>query len=218
MTAKARPSSGRHGPERSASPAWRGRPAILEAFIAFEQEISVIAVRGSDGRSLTYDLCREHAPRSYPGPFARARRLSAPRPRPRRAHRRAHRRPSTMSACWRSRCSSPARARVLVNEIAPRVHNSGHWTLDACLVSQFENHVRAVCGWPLGSTERHSDAVMTNLIGDDVAAWPRAGGRAARRASSLRQAGGAARPQDGARHPDCHEELRSRPVDSALPF
>ena len=60
---------------------------------------------------------------------------------------------------------------VLVNEIAPRVHNSGHWTLDACLVSQFENHVRAVCGWPLGSTARHSDAEMTNLIGDDVDAW-----------------------------------------------
>jgi len=60
---------------------------------------------------------------------------------------------------------------LLVNEIAPRVHNSGHWTLDACLVSQFENHVRAVCGWPLGSTARHSDAEMTNLIGDDVDAW-----------------------------------------------
>ena len=60
---------------------------------------------------------------------------------------------------------------LIVNEIAPRVHNSGHWTLDACLVSQFENHVRAVCGWPLGTTARHSDAVMTNLIGDDVLAW-----------------------------------------------
>jgi 5-(carboxyamino)imidazole ribonucleotide synthase len=60
---------------------------------------------------------------------------------------------------------------VLVNEIAPRVHNSGHWTIDACYVSQFENHVRAVCGWPLGTTDRHSDAVMTNLIGEEVSAW-----------------------------------------------
>jgi 5-(carboxyamino)imidazole ribonucleotide synthase len=60
---------------------------------------------------------------------------------------------------------------VLVNEIAPRVHNSGHWTLDACVVSQFENHVRAVCGWPLGTTERHADAVMKNLIGADVEDW-----------------------------------------------
>jgi 5-(carboxyamino)imidazole ribonucleotide synthase len=61
--------------------------------------------------------------------------------------------------------------RLLVNEIAPRVHNSGHWTIDACLVSQFENHIRAIAGWPLGGTERHSDAVMTNLIGADVERW-----------------------------------------------
>ena len=51
------------------------------------------------------------------------------------------------------------------------MHNSGHWTLDACLVSQFENHIRAICGWPLGETARHSDAVMTNLIGADVDKW-----------------------------------------------
>ena len=61
---------------------------------------------------------------------------------------------------------------LVVNEMAPRVHNSGHWTLDACLVSQFENHIRAIAGWPLGETSRHSDAVMTNLIGDDVNRWP----------------------------------------------
>jgi 5-(carboxyamino)imidazole ribonucleotide synthase len=60
---------------------------------------------------------------------------------------------------------------LIVNEFAPRVHNSGHWTLDACLVSQFENHVRAICDWPLGDTARHSDAVMTNLIGSDVDRW-----------------------------------------------
>ncbi|BBK33329.1 5-(carboxyamino)imidazole ribonucleotide synthase [Stella humosa] len=62
--------------------------------------------------------------------------------------------------------------RILVNELAPRPHNSGHWTMDACRTSQFEQHVRAVCGLPLGSTERHSDAVMKNLIGDEVAGWP----------------------------------------------
>jgi len=61
---------------------------------------------------------------------------------------------------------------LLVNEIAPRVHNSGHWTMDACAVSQFENHIRAVAGWPLGATARHSNAEMRNLIGDDVEAWP----------------------------------------------
>ncbi|MEM1371444.1 MAG: 5-(carboxyamino)imidazole ribonucleotide synthase, partial [Pseudomonadota bacterium] len=53
-------------------------------------------------------------------------------------------------------------------EIAPRVHNSGHWTMDACSVSQFENHIRAIAGWPLGATERHHDAVMTNLLGPDI--------------------------------------------------
>ena len=61
--------------------------------------------------------------------------------------------------------------RILVNELAPRPHNSGHWTMDACRTSQFEQHVRAVCGLPLGSTERHSDATMKNLIGDEVAGW-----------------------------------------------
>ncbi len=60
---------------------------------------------------------------------------------------------------------------VVINEIAPRVHNSGHWTLDACAVSQFENHIRAVAGWPIGSTERHSDAVMTNLLGSEILGW-----------------------------------------------
>ncbi len=66
---------------------------------------------------------------------------------------------------------APAAERLMVNEIAPRVHNSGHWTIDACGVSQFENHIRAVAGWPLGSTARHSDAEMVNLIGKEALAW-----------------------------------------------
>ena len=60
---------------------------------------------------------------------------------------------------------------VVVNEIAPRVHNSGHWTMDAGCVSQFENQIRAVAGWPLGSTARRHDVVMTNLLGDDINRW-----------------------------------------------
>ncbi|MDX1400303.1 MAG: 5-(carboxyamino)imidazole ribonucleotide synthase [Kiloniellales bacterium] len=60
---------------------------------------------------------------------------------------------------------------ILVNELAPRPHNSGHWTMDACVTSQFEQFIRAVSGAPLGSVYRHSDAVMTNLIGDDVERW-----------------------------------------------
>lgn len=61
---------------------------------------------------------------------------------------------------------------LLVNEIAPRPHNSGHWTIDACATSQFEQAVRAICGLPLGGCERHADAVMKNLIGDEVHRWP----------------------------------------------
>ena len=60
---------------------------------------------------------------------------------------------------------------LLVNEIAPRVHNSGHWTIEACAVSQFEQHIRAVAGWPLGDPARHSDAVMENIIGEEAADW-----------------------------------------------
>ena len=61
--------------------------------------------------------------------------------------------------------------RLVVNEIAPRVHNSGHWTLGGAVTSQFEQHVRAICGWPLGETRRWGAIEMRNLIGDDVQAW-----------------------------------------------
>jgi len=57
---------------------------------------------------------------------------------------------------------------LLVNEIAPRVHNSGHWTLDGASISQFEQHIRAIAGWPLGKPVRHGAVTMTNLIGDEV--------------------------------------------------
>ena len=57
---------------------------------------------------------------------------------------------------------------LLVNEIAPRVHNSGHWTQNGCAVDQFEQHIRAIAGWQLGSTQRHADVLMENLIGDEI--------------------------------------------------
>ena len=63
------------------------------------------------------------------------------------------------------------RAGLVVNEFAPRVHNSGHWTQNGCTVDQFEQHIRAIAGWPLGDGTRHADVVMENLIGDEVAAW-----------------------------------------------
>jgi 5-(carboxyamino)imidazole ribonucleotide synthase len=61
---------------------------------------------------------------------------------------------------------------LLVNEIAPRVHNSGHWTQNGCAVDQFEQHIRAIAGWPLGNGSRHSDVVMENLIGEDILRVP----------------------------------------------
>jgi 5-(carboxyamino)imidazole ribonucleotide synthase len=61
---------------------------------------------------------------------------------------------------------------LVVNEIAPRVHNSGHWTQAGCAIDQFEQHIRAVAGWPLGDGSRYADVVMENLIGDDIARLP----------------------------------------------
>ena len=90
---------------------------------------------------------------------------------------------------------------IVVNELAPRPHNSGHWTIDACVTSQFEQLVRAICGLPLGSTERHSDAVMTNLLGRDVENWRAAlddpDAKLHLYGKNKIQAG----PQDGPRHP-----------------
>jgi 5-(carboxyamino)imidazole ribonucleotide synthase len=62
---------------------------------------------------------------------------------------------------------------LLVNEFAPRVHNTGHWTLDGCTVDQFEQHIRAIAGWPLGPTAATHRVEMTNLLGDEADAWPR---------------------------------------------
>ena len=75
----------------------------------------------------------------------------------------------------------------LVNEIAPRVHNSGHWTLDGASVSQFEQHIRAVAGWPLGKPIRHGRVEMTNLIGQRGRGLPALADRSRRRRAPLRQ-------------------------------
>ena len=89
--------------------------------------------------------------------------------------------------------------KLLVNEIAPRVHNSGHWTLDGASISQFEQHIRAIAGWPLGKPVRHGPVTMTNLIGDDVndyERWLTVPGATVHLYGKGRPAG----PQDGARH------------------
>lgn len=144
-----------------------GAPAILEGFVDFTCEISVIAARGLDGRVAAFD----------PGE---------------NVHREGILRTTTVPASVPSRLRMDAvlmagrilnaldyvgvmglelfvtRTGLVVNEIAPRVHNSGHWTQNGCVVDQFEQHIRAVAGWPLGDATRHADVVMENLIGSDI--------------------------------------------------
>ena len=152
--------------------AMKGQPAILEGWVPFEREISVLTARGLDGASITFDV-PENEHRDHILKYSRV--------------------PATISdataAAARAIGTKVAEAldhvgvvavelfvvpeiggeRLVANEIAPRVHNSGHWTESACLVSQFEAHMRAVAGLPLADPVRHSDVEMENLIGDEAA-------------------------------------------------
>ena len=147
------------------------KSAILEAFVPFEREISVIAARSANGDVECYDVT-ENEHRDHILKISRA---------PADI-------PDELAAQARSIAEKIANAldyvgvlavemfvvmenggpQVLVNEIAPRVHNSGHWTLDGASISQFEQHIRAIAGWPLGKPVRHGPVTMTNLIGDDI--------------------------------------------------
>lgn len=149
------------------------RPLILEAFVPFVLEVSAIAARGLDGTVATYDVAENrHAHHILDLSFAPARI------------------PAAVAEQARRHVARVAEALDLVgvaavefflmedgtllgNEIAPRPHNSGHWTPEACIAGQFEQQARAVAGLPLGSTTRHADAVMRNLIGPEgMARWP----------------------------------------------
>ena len=148
-------------------------PAVVEGIVPFEREISVIVVRARDGAVKFYDavenvhqngiLAISTAPATIPQALAAEARTIAGKIAEALGH--------VGVLCVEMFERSGEKPELIVNEFAPRVHNSGHWTLDACLVSQFESHVRAICGWPLGETARHSDAVMTNLIGSEVDKW-----------------------------------------------
>lgn len=154
--------------------AWRalgGAPAIAEAMVDFESELSVIVARWPDGTTRSYVpvtnrhregiLRRTLAPALVP-PAARAEALVT-----------AERIAVALAvegllAVEMFACRDGS---LLVNELAPRPHNSGHWTIDACHCSQFEQLVRAICALPPGPTARFADAVMDNLIGDEVESW-----------------------------------------------
>jgi 5-(carboxyamino)imidazole ribonucleotide synthase len=151
--------------------AWRevgGQPSILEAFVPFAREVSVIAARAQDGAVVCFDVTenehRDHILKISRVPAAigddgarEARRIA-----------------ETVAAkfgyvgVFAVEMFVLGNGSLLVNEIAPRVHNSGHWTIDGASVSQFEQHVRAVAGWPLGKPIRHGRVEMTNLIGHEV--------------------------------------------------
>ena len=147
-------------------------PALIEGVVLFEREISVIVVRGQDGALQFYDPVENvHqggilAISRVPARISHASSVAARTITGKVAEALSH-----VGALCVEMFERTERPELIVNEFAPRVHNSGHWTLDGCVVSQFENHVRAICGWPLGETVRHSDAVMTNLIGPDVEKW-----------------------------------------------
>jgi 5-(carboxyamino)imidazole ribonucleotide synthase len=149
------------------------KPLVLEGLVDFACEVSVIVARGADGRMASFDTVENrHKHGILDLTFAPAR--------------------VTEEAALRAQALGRTVAEALdligllavemfvdrdgslrVNEIAPRPHNSGHWTIDACPASQFEMHIRAVAGLPLPEARRHSDAVMKNLIGpDDMALWP----------------------------------------------
>jgi len=147
--------------------ALNGAPAVLEQMISFEREISIIAARNAAGEVACYDPGENvhkdgilHTT-TVPAMISHAQQTDA----------------VLLAAKVVNALDYVGVMGVelfvipnglMVNEIAPRVHNSGHWTQDACLIDQFEQHIRAIAGWPLGDGQRHSDAVMVNLLGDDA--------------------------------------------------
>ncbi len=149
-------------------------PAILEGFVDFECEVSVLMVRGVDGQTAFYDIpLNTHvdgilATSTVPGPLPEKAAESAREIARKIAEELDYVGVLTVELFY---AGENAAVPLVVNEIAPRVHNSGHWTIDACAVCQFENHIRAVAGWPIAAANRHSDAEMTNLIGAEANNW-----------------------------------------------
>jgi 5-(carboxyamino)imidazole ribonucleotide synthase len=168
-------------PDVDAAAAWAAlgtQPCVLEQRIAFACEISALVARGPDGALADYDCPRNTHENGI------LRRSLVPSGMPETDLARAHAIAGRIATAldyvgvltvemFYLGPDAPAAERLLVNEIAPRVHNSGHWTIEACPVSQFENHMRAVAGWPLGDTARHSNAEMVNLLGREALDWQR---------------------------------------------
>ncbi len=162
------------GDAAAAFAAMQGAPAIYEALVPFEREVSVIAARGLDGQVVSFDpgenVHRDGILRTttVTGAVGRGIRADAALIAGRLLNALDY---VGVVGVEMFVVPSSGGGRLLVNEFAPRVHNSGHWTIEACVVDQFQQHVRAVAGWPLGDGARHSDAVMENLIGAEGDRW-----------------------------------------------
>jgi 5-(carboxyamino)imidazole ribonucleotide synthase len=161
-----------------AKTAWavmRDAPSILEGFVNFQSEVSVVAARGLDGEFRAFDVTEnEHRNHILHRSIAPARiKPAASVEATAIAKRIAERLDYVGVFAIEFFALDFSKKEVLyVNEMAPRVHNSGHWTMNGCETSQFEQHIRAVAGWPLGSTKMTAPgAEMINLIGDDILAW-----------------------------------------------
>ena len=150
-------------------------PAILEGYVAFEREVSVVAARGVEGSFAAYDICenehRDHILALTRVPARLASETAAVGIAMARAVADALDYVGVLAVEMFLVRESGAE-RLVVNEIAPRVHNSGHWTIEGARTSQFEQHLRAVCGWPLGATDRLGRVEMENLVGADMERWP----------------------------------------------
>ncbi len=163
------------GDAKAAWEAMRGQPSILEGFVDFKFEVSVVAARGLDGAFRAFDVTEnEHRNHMLHRSVAPARLTPAAAADAVGIAQRLADRLDYIGvfAIEYFAVAAGNGTELFVNEMAPRVHNSGHWTMDGASTSQFEQHIRAVAGWPLGAAARIAPAVeMINLIGDDVLAW-----------------------------------------------
>lgn len=156
------------------------KPLVLEGFIEFDKEISVVVARNPDGQIAAFDpaenVHRDHILKTSTVP-ADIRKKTA-----REAQDIATRIVEALDyvGVLGVEFFVLPSGKLLVNEIAPRVHNSGHWTEAVCITDQFEQHIRAILGWPLGDPARLADVVMENLIGDEIGAIPGGVGPASR--------------------------------------
>lgn len=158
------------------------QPCILEAFVPFEREISVVLARGYDGAVAAFEpvhnVHRDHILWQSRVPAGVSGDITAEAVRIASAYATALNHVGAMAVEFFVSVADPesegsAASGLLVNEIAPRVHNSGHWTQDGAAVSQFAQHIRAIAGWPLAEARTLGPTIMTNLIGAEADDWAR---------------------------------------------